>query len=130
LDGKVNLSHQELVEDTLVLQIGGSDTTKASIIYSCYHLAVDQKLQQVVRDEILNAVPRGEPLQFSHIAKLPLLEALINESLKLHPPVPSGLQRDTPPEGIWVVEIFIPEGIAISTPTYTVHRSKLVQFSA
>jgi tryprostatin B 6-hydroxylase len=50
------------------------------------------------------------------------LNGFINETLRLHPPVPSGTLRVTPPEGIMVGETFIPGNITVVSPSYTVGR--------
>lgn len=44
------------------------------------------------------------------------------ETLRLKPPVPSGLSRLTPPEGIQVDGVFIPGKTVVSVPTYAIQR--------
>jgi cytochrome P450 len=50
------------------------------------------------------------------------LNGVINEALRLHPAVPSGLLRLTPPEGITVGETFIPGECTVGAPGYTLGR--------
>lgn len=51
------------------------------------------------------------------------LNAVIQETLRLWPPVASGLQRITPPEGIPLKSgVHIPGNVVVSTPTYVMHR--------
>ncbi|KAH8637303.1 benzoate 4-monooxygenase [Alternaria alternata] len=52
----------------------------------------------------------------------PYLTGIINESLRLHPPVPSGLQRVTPAEGAIIAGRYIPGHMNVTTPTYALHR--------
>jgi cytochrome P450 len=124
-EGKYKLTQEQLVEDSILLQIAGSDTTQSSLVFALYHLTANNEIQQELREEIRNAVPSGEQLRFSHIAKLPLLEAVIHETMRLHPAVPSGMPRYTPKDGIWVDEIFIPGEMCVSTPTWTIHHGML-----
>ncbi len=42
--------------------------------------------------------------------------------MRLHPPVPSGTQRVTPPEGMWIGERFVPGDTIVQVPSYTVFR--------
>lgn len=56
-----------------------------------------------------------------------MLEGCINEALRLFPPVPSGLQRMTPPEGVKIAGRYIPGDTLVSTPTYTIHRGRNIR---
>ncbi|KAF4956783.1 hypothetical protein FGADI_3565 [Fusarium gaditjirri] len=56
--------------------------------------------------------------------RLAYLQACIDETLRLFPPVPSGLQRMTPPEGLRVGDIFIPGDTIVTVPSYTLYRDE------
>lgn len=56
------------------------------------------------------------------LAKLIILTALINETLRLHPPVPSGGLRDTPPEGVMTGQTWIPGNTTVVIPQYSLGR--------
>lgn len=58
------------------------------------------------------------------LGRLQYLQACIDESLRLFPPVTSGLQRQTPPQGIQIGDRFIPGNTIVMTPTYTLTRGK------
>lgn len=81
---------------------------------------------------------RNESNTFNALAlqnDAPYLNAFINEALRLHPPVPGGFQRQTPPEGITVTStedsgkaIYIPGGINIWMPLWTMSRCTFLIF--
>lgn len=50
------------------------------------------------------------------------LTAVINETLRLHPAVPTGGYRQTPPEGITIAGTYIPGGVTIVAPRYSISR--------
>lgn len=54
--------------------------------------------------------------------KLPLLNAAINEMLRLYGAAPGSLPRSVPKGGARFLDHFIPEGITVSTQSYTIHR--------
>lgn len=55
----------------------------------------------------------------SHV---PYLDWVLQETLRLKPSAPQGPLRLTPPDGIQVDEVFIPGGVIVAVPTYTIQR--------
>lgn len=50
------------------------------------------------------------------------LTAVINETLRLHPPVPTGGYRQSPPEGMTINETYIPGNVTIVSPRHSLAR--------
>ena len=50
------------------------------------------------------------------------LNGCINEILRLHPSVPTGGYRETPPEGVMIAGRFIPGNTTVVAPRYTIGR--------
>lgn len=91
LDGKVELTPEELVEDTMMVQIAGSDTTNSALVFCIFRLASCLDVQAALREEILKSagITVDElpiKLTWEMIKDLPLLGAVIDETLRLHPP--------------------------------------------
>lgn len=86
------------------------------------HQDVQKKLQQEI-DEYCAEHDAHDEHDPALLAKLGLLQACINEALRLWPPVASGTQRITPPEGLFVGDAFIPGNMAVQVPSYLIHRS-------
>lgn len=75
-------------------------------------------------EEVDSYYGKNEQPSASSLSKLPYLQACINEALRLHPPVISGVQRITPPAGIQLGDTFIPGDTIVQVPTYTLHRGE------
>ncbi|KAJ4396529.1 hypothetical protein N0V93_000749 [Gnomoniopsis smithogilvyi] len=122
-DGSAPPGEAAFQEDSRVLMVAGSDTTSAALTNSFYYLtkypAVYRKLQAIVDAEF----PGGEAdWTYTKAKAIPYLDAVIQETLRLRPSVPSGLPRVTPPGGLQIDEVFIPGDVNISVPTYTIQR--------
>lgn len=52
------------------------------------------------------------------------LNGVINEALRLHPPIPTALQRLTPPEGLDIGGTYIPGNVTVWCPQYAIGRSE------
>lgn len=53
---------------------------------------------------------------------IPYVEAIINETLRLKPAVPSGQPRVTPPGGLQIDEVWIPGDVNVVVPQYILQR--------
>ena len=81
---------------------------------------VQQKLQRELDEALGND---DDPVStFEQVKRLPYLEAVINESLRLHSTSGIGLPRIVPEGGLTVCGRFFPEGTVLSVPSYTIHR--------
>lgn len=85
------------------------------------HPRVHKKLQEEV-DALYDSV--DNQVDEAALGKLPYLQACIDEALRLYPPVPSGLQRQTPPQGLQIGDKWIPGNTIVMTPTFTLNRGQ------
>ncbi|CAG9954643.1 unnamed protein product [Clonostachys rosea f. rosea IK726] len=104
--------------DAQLIVIAGSDSVAATLTHIFYELAYDANLTKTLQDA-LDALPS---LENSNLINVELLDAVINETLRLHPPVPSGTQRVTPPGGLRIGSNQIPGNTIVQVPSYTVFR--------
>ncbi len=92
-----------------------------------YHLARDTTIQEKLRQELNSLRESDGSFSFKTLQSAELLNAIINETLRLHPPVPSGTLRLTPPEGIKIGETFIPGDTTVVAPSYSIGRRRVTQ---
>ncbi|KAK4149486.1 cytochrome P450 monooxygenase [Chaetomidium leptoderma] len=104
--------------DAQLIVIAGSESVAAALTHIFFHLAWDPTLTRRLQGEF-DALPS---LAHENLMTVAHLDAVINEAMRLHPPVPSGTQRVTPSEGLWIGERHIPGDTIVQVPSYTVFR--------
>ena len=107
-----------------------SDTTSTTLAFLFYELARHPHHVALLRKEIKSCMsedgssPKDQDLQ--HLAHL---NAVINETLRLHPPVPTVLPRLTPPEGLEINGTRIPGNTVVWCPQYAICRSEAFHYT-
>lgn len=84
-DGQ-GLSEQEIMDQLLTIIFAGHETTAVMLAWMFYLLERNPESRERLRAE-LAALPGGESAEPEAIARLPFLEAVCNETLRLYPPV-------------------------------------------
>ncbi|KAF1809510.1 cytochrome P450 [Eremomyces bilateralis CBS 781.70] len=119
-----NLERDLLMGDSRLLIVAGSDTTSATFTHCFYHLSRDPTLVAKLRAELNeHKVENNDSLNITALQYLPYLNGVINETLRLHPPVSGGLYRQTGAEGATINGQQLPAGVNVIIPIYSVHRS-------
>ncbi|KAF2809016.1 pisatin demethylase [Mytilinidion resinicola] len=128
------LKQEELVSESLIQILAGSDTSattiRATMLYLMSHPRVYRKLQ----DEIDAAVKaRKSPqsiITAAEAAELPYLQAVIKEGMRIWPAVTGLLTKVTPPEGDTVEidgeTVYIPGNTKIGYDAWGVHHNTAV----
>ncbi|KAK2488071.1 Cytochrome P450 monooxygenase fck2, partial [Fusarium oxysporum f. sp. albedinis] len=113
-----------LYGDAQLITVAGSDTTAASLTCLFFELAINPQALHNVQEEIDRYHLEYSTLDHQNLSKLSYLQACINESIRLYPLLPSGLQRITPPEGLQVGSIRLPGDTIVSIPSYAFNRDE------
>ncbi|PKS06131.1 hypothetical protein jhhlp_007448 [Lomentospora prolificans] len=119
---KKEVDYHWLRGDTRLTIVGGSDTTASTLTFLFYHLAKNPIEVQKLRQELEPLLKGKNYLDQKDVAKAQHLDGVVQEALRLHPAIPSGFPRLTPPEGIMIGETFIPGGTTIVLPVYAIQR--------
>jgi cytochrome P450 len=106
--------------DAQLVVVAGSDSVVAALVHLFFELAWDRGLVRRLQAEF-DALPN---LEHDSLQTVALLDAVINETLRLHPPVPSGTQRVTPAEGLHIGDVYVPGDTIVQVPSYTVFRDE------
>jgi len=105
--------------------VAGSDTTATALANVCYFICRYPEYLVRLQAEIDQAFPEfQEPFDSLKLSHMPLLNAVINEAMRLQPPVPSGGQRSVPVEdsGRLIGTHYVPTQTQIFVHVYSLHR--------
>lgn len=103
--------------DSRLIIVAGSDTTAATLVFLFHWLARDKGLVEKLRQEIEKCRDK-DGLSHQKLVDAELLNGCIYEALRLNPPVPSGIFRKTPKEGVFIGEKFVPGNTTIQMPWF------------
>ncbi|KAJ1643115.1 hypothetical protein IWQ61_010564 [Dispira simplex] len=126
------LNPAELASESIVQLIGGTDNTAHGLTWVLYAMLSHPSCYQRAVDEILEEFPLSpnemppDVVPFDAIKeKLPYLDAVIQETLRVYPPVSIGLLRTIPDQGVTIGGHYIPPGYFIGIPIYSINHSPL-----
>jgi hypothetical protein len=136
-DGKasqVEIEHQrlEVASEMLDHLLAGQETSAIALTYLYYEMSKRSDLQEQLRQELLSLTPQivwppttGFELPSpKSIDALPLLHAIVMETLRLHAPIPGFEPRVTPAGGCSLAGYDnIPAKVRVSAMPYALHRN-------
>lgn len=97
-----------------------SDTAAATLVFIFYRLAQDSRRAETLYQE-LAGVDTKNPKE---LQSLPYLNAIINETLRIHPVLATGGLRESPKEGAFIGGKFIPGNTTIVAPRWTTGKCR------
>ena len=113
--------------------VATQETNTITWTYILYRLSLHPEWQAELRNELLTLQPRillasGEDdlPDPADIDKLPLLNAVSYETLRLHAANPARMRRVVPASGLQLHGYDIPPGTTVSTNAYCLHRNEEV----
>ncbi|KAG1875454.1 cytochrome P450 [Suillus subalutaceus] len=128
LDHLVNYTEDPVVirDEILNIMIAGRDTTAATLTFVIYMLAQNPDVLRRLREEILSKVGSSRRPTYDDVRDMKYLRAVINETLRLYPPVPFNIKTSTEPT-VWPginggKPIYIPPNTMTIYSVFLMHR--------
>lgn len=108
--------------------LAGHETAGIVLTYASWHLSKSPRLQAQLREELLRLTPCGENTlpDAKKLDAIPLLNAIVMETLRLHAPIPGPQPRQTPSPGSHIEGHFIPGGVRVASLAHTLHLNENV----
>lgn len=117
------LTMKELRDEAMIYILAGSDTTALTLTYLVWAVCRDAAIRKRLVDE-LAGLPRG--FDDADLRRLPYLNQVIDEALRLYASAPAGLPRVVPPGGATLAGYALPGGTVVSTQAYSMHRIEAI----
>ena len=108
--------------DARLIIVAGSDTIAITLTHIFYYLAVDSVQVEKLRVELKTLIKPNNSFRVRDVQHGNHLNGIINEALRIHPPVASGTNRITPVQGITIDGVFVPGNTNVSVPQYAIGR--------
>ncbi|KKY25486.1 putative toxin biosynthesis cytochrome p450 [Phaeomoniella chlamydospora] len=105
------LSRAELHSNSKMLIVAGSETSATLLSGAVYFLGTNPTYLREVTTEVRKFFISHDQIALSTVTNLPYLNAVIEETFRLYPPLVTGLTRVTPAGGEFVTGAYIPEKV-------------------
>lgn len=115
------LTRAEIEQTAATMIVAGSETTGTLLSALINHLIKQSKILALLADEIRSSYSSEKDIDLASLARLPYLEAVIREGLRIAPPVPAGMPRVVPAGGALVCGHWLPANVS-QTLSFIVDR--------
>ncbi|KAL8278141.1 hypothetical protein RQP46_009465 [Phenoliferia psychrophenolica] len=129
-EGGPTMSMEAMGADAGLIMAAGADTTRLAISLMFCFLLRDPALYKRLEAEVDKAMAGTETTTVGRhtfvgadvVRSIPLLDACIDEALRIHPPLSVEPMRQAPEGGILVAGRFIPGGAQVRVPSHVIQR--------
>lgn len=111
---------EELENQASIFILAGSETTAVALAFATYFLLVNQLAMERLLEELRSNFQEESQIDVLSINKLNYLQAVIQETLRLAPPIINGFPRQVPPEGAVVDRTFVPGGVSATATVLSI----------
>ncbi|KAF2092013.1 cytochrome P450 [Saccharata proteae CBS 121410] len=119
-------SDEDLVNQLMTFLAAGHETTASSMMWAIYVLCQHPDIQQRLREEVHKNLPSiqdpNAEVTATDIDRMPYLNAVCNEVIRIYPPVPLTLRAAA--EDTTICGHPIPKGTTVIIPPWAVNVSK------
>jgi cytochrome P450 len=114
------IEHQGLA---FFFMVAGTETTASALSAITFFLLSNSSYTDNLREELRSTFSTFDDLTIGKLGRLTYLNAVIQEGLRMYPPVPIALPRQTPPGGAQVDGMYIPGNVTCSIQHYSTYRN-------
>jgi cytochrome P450 len=120
-----SFTDQEIKDQTLTFILAGHETTSNLMVWIMYELMINPSVYKACQDEVDRILPNQMIPTSEHLNDLTIIEAVLQETLRLYPPAPFFARQCINEQTIGNTTdhpIHIPVETTILINTYAIHR--------
>ncbi|CAG2182513.1 unnamed protein product, partial [Oppiella nova] len=114
------MSDADLIANSFLFLVAAYETSGALLSFLLYNLAVNEKCQQKLYEEV-NGL--DGMYDYESVSKMPYLEACIAETLRLQPPLPATHRHASQEYTLDCNWLTIPKGMMVIFDIYALHHN-------
>ncbi|KAF1847911.1 benzoate 4-monooxygenase cytochrome P450 [Cucurbitaria berberidis CBS 394.84] len=122
-NGEKGVTVDEIKQTSGTLIIAGSETSATLLSGAIYYLLKNPEWMSKLHHELRNSFKDESQISFASLSQLKILNAIIQETFRMYPPVPTFLPRFVPKPGATICGTFIPPGTHLGITQYPAYRS-------
>jgi cytochrome P450 len=118
--GQGELRDVDIAMDAAGFQLAGSETVGITLTFLIWRVLGHWSIQKRLEEEVASL----DEVTDANCEKLPFLNAVIQETLRLHGAAPTALRRVVPKGGAILADRYIPAGKMVATQAWSIHRDE------
>ncbi|KAK1992305.1 cytochrome P450 [Colletotrichum falcatum] len=122
-ENKTEFTILELESTSSAIIIAGSETTSTALAGITYFLATHPDVMKKLCDEVRTSFATEDDIDMQSVQKLRYMSAVINEGMRMFPPVATGVPRKVFNGGGVFLGQFVPEGTLVQVWHWSVYHS-------
>ncbi|XP_043687330.1 flavonoid 3',5'-hydroxylase 2-like [Telopea speciosissima] len=120
-DGKTSLNMMQVKALLMDIVLGGTDTSATTLEWAMAEMMQHPEVMRKAREELDQVVGTSKMVEESYLSKLPYLNAVVKETLRLHPPIPL-LIPHCPSQSCTIGQYTIPKDTNVFLNVWKMHR--------
>ena len=111
-DKEGGMSEEEIISMAQVLLVAGTETSATLLSGATYYLTKNPQTIERLKLEVRGAFSSPDGISIEATARLPYLNAVIEESLRMYPPTAVRLPRRTDAQGANICGMYVPPNVS------------------
>lgn len=118
----IDLTDSLLASQTFAFFVAGFETSASTMASALYELALNQQIQDKLREEINQTYAKHDDITYDNIKEIIYLDKVVKETLRKHSPAAHLMRKSTTNYNFKGTKVSIPKGQKVWIPIYAIHN--------